>query len=110
MIPSKLASRGLPSFLIASILLVAAPLSILFWMTFQTSGWSEGLAVLPRWLGLCLLYWWPVGAFLAWKGGKIWVRLLLGYLISIPFYFLCLAVVYPAFGAAFHPMDNGEST
>ena len=101
-------SRGLPSFLTASTLLVAAPLWILFWMTFQTIGWSASLAVIPRWLGLCLFFWWPIGAFLSWKRGNIWLRLLLGYLISVPLYFAALYVVYPAFGAAFRPMVNGQ--
>jgi len=104
-------SRGLPSFLQASILLVAAPLWILCWVTFQTSGWSAGLAVVPRWLGLCLLFWWPIGAFLSLKRGwtgRIWLRLLVGYLISVPLFFVSLYVVYPAFGAAFHPMVNGQ--
>ena len=36
------------------------------------------------------------------------MRLLVGYLISVPLFFVSLYIVYPAFGAAFHPMVNGQ--
>ncbi len=105
--------RNLPAFLATSILLVAAPLPVLIVLTYRTSGWTEALAVLATWLGLAILYWWPAGAFLRyWKGERwwyrTWVRIPLGYLLSVPLYFLSLWMVYPAFGSAFHPLVEGR--
>ncbi|HEX4277878.1 MAG TPA: amidohydrolase family protein [Bryobacteraceae bacterium] len=100
-------------FLLMSVLLVALPLPTLFWMTFEGSGSMEGLETIPRWLSLCLFFWWPLGMLLsgskapAFERRSRWVRFFAGYALSIPLYFLSLFVVYPAFGASFHPLAHG---
>ncbi|MBZ5575312.1 MAG: amidohydrolase family protein [Acidobacteriia bacterium] len=62
--------------------------------------------VLAGWAALVFGYWLPVGALLfRWKGH--WLgRLAAGYVVSIPAYFLTLALVYAAFGYRFHPRSG----
>lgn len=69
------------------------------------------LLTLAGGLGLGVLYWWPIGAFLSWRKRRTWIRLLSGYLLSLPLYFLTLWVLYPMWGGAtFHPFVNGRWT
>jgi imidazolonepropionase-like amidohydrolase len=98
-------------FLTTSVLFIAAPLPLMACLAFKMGGWLDVLLALAGGLGLCLLYWWPIGAFLSWRKGRTWIRLLSGYLLSLPLYFLTLWVLYPAWGAAtFHPFVNGRWT
>jgi imidazolonepropionase-like amidohydrolase len=92
-------------FCILAILLVSLPLPFLLAMEYHAGGFSDCLPVLFGWLALAVFYWWPVGAFFfRWRRG--WVsRLVLGYLLSLPLYFLCLFLIYPAFDAHFHPRN-----
>ena len=40
---------------------------------------------------------------------RLWKRLLVGYLVSLPLYFLTLAAIYPLWGGtAFHPLAHGR--
>jgi hypothetical protein len=81
-------------------------LPTLFWMTFQGSGTREALEVIPRWLSFCIFFWWPVGALLSGGRTRGWIRFFAGYALSIPLYFLCLFLVYPAFGGNFQPLAH----
>lgn len=96
-------ARGLSRYLLLSFLLVSIPLPFLLAMQYLAGGYSNCVPMLFGWSALALLYWWPIGIFFfLWKHG--WVsRLLIGYLISLPAYFLCLLLIYPVFDARFHP-------
>lgn len=88
---------------LVSLLLASAPLLFLLALQYLGGGLSNCLPMLFGWTALAVVYWWPIGIFFfVWKRG--WVsRLLNGYLISLPLYFLCLLLIYPVFDAHFHP-------
>ena len=44
---------------------IAAPLALFVMMGFKSGDWTTSLIGLAFSAGLCLLYWWPLGAFLA---------------------------------------------
>lgn len=93
-------------YLMTSALFLAAPVPLALALTFLTGGWRDMLGSAAGTLAAALLYWWPVGAFLAWFKGRAWVRFVLGYLLALPLYFAALAVLYPAWaGARFHPFQ-----
>lgn len=88
---------------LVSLLLASAPLPFLLALQYLGGGLSNCVPMLFGWTALAVVYWWPIGIFFfVWKRG--WVsRLLNGYLISLPLYFLCLLLIYPVFDAHFHP-------
>jgi hypothetical protein len=89
-------------FLLASSLFIAAPLPLFVAMGFGSGDWTTAGQGLAFSAGLCVLYWWPLGGFLAaYKGRRL--RWVLGYLVSLPLYFVTLAALYPLFGGAFPP-------
>jgi signal transduction histidine kinase len=97
------------AFLITSAVFIAAPLPLAAGLTFKLGGWLDALLAIAGGLGLGLLYWWPLGAYLSRPTGRTWTKLVGGYLLSIPLYFLTLAVLYPAWGGAvFHPFAGGR--
>lgn len=99
----RLGRNHLKRYGLLSLLLVCAPLPFLLALQYLGGGLSNCVLLLLGWTALAVLYWWPIGTFLfLWKRG--WVsRLLIGYLISLPLYFLCLLLIYPMFDAHFHP-------
>lgn len=96
-------SQGLKWYCLLSLMLVFTPLPFLLAMQYLGGGLGKCVPMLIGWTVLAVLYWWPVGIFLLlWKRG--WIsRMLTGYLISVPLYFLCLLLIYPVFDAHFHP-------
>src|SRR5262249_28363089 len=94
-------------FVLVSILIMFAPVPLFAVIALKSGDWLEALAALAFPLALCLSYWWPLGASLAWYRGSTWMKLLYGYLLSLPLYFLPLALLYPAVGATFRPFANG---
>jgi imidazolonepropionase-like amidohydrolase len=86
-----------------SALLVCIPLPFLLALEYLGGGLRDCIPVFFAWFGLALVYWWPIGALLFhWKRG--WLsRFVLAYFTSLPLYFLCLWMIYPAFGGHFHP-------
>ncbi|HEY1760770.1 MAG TPA: amidohydrolase family protein [Bryobacteraceae bacterium] len=97
------------AFLITSAVFIAAPLPLAAGLTFKLGGWLDALLAIAGGLGLGLLYWWPLGAYLSRPTRRTWTKLVGGYLLSIPLYFLTLAVLYPAWGGAvFHPFAGGR--
>src|SRR5271154_2873367 len=103
------AMKTIRDFFTSSALIIAAPLPLASVLTFKTGGWPAVLLVLAGGLALGLLYWWPLGAFLALPTERRWIKILCGYLLSLPLYFLTLAVLYPLWGGStFHPLVNGR--
>jgi hypothetical protein len=90
-------------FYLLSVLRVCVPLPFLLTMQYLGGGVRKCVPMFFGWLALAIVYWWPVGTLLfLWKRG--WMsRVLIGYLISLPLYFLCLLLIYPVFGGHFHP-------
>ncbi|HEY2382794.1 MAG TPA: amidohydrolase family protein [Terriglobia bacterium] len=95
-------------FTLVSLLLIFSPLPLYAVMAFKSGDWTTGFLGLALSAGLCFLYWWPLGIFLAWFKGHTLPRLLFGYLLSLPLYFITLAALYPLFGGAFRPWANGN--
>jgi hypothetical protein len=52
-------------FILVSGLFIAAPLPLFAVMGFRSGDWTTSILGLALSAGLCLLYWWPIGAFLA---------------------------------------------
>jgi len=96
-------ARGRLRFYLLALLLVCVPLPFLLAIQYLAGGIRGCVPMFFGWLGLVVLYWWPIGTVLfAWRRG--WVsRLIFGYLISLPLYFLVLYLIYPAFRGHFHP-------
>src|SRR5215467_8133719 len=95
-------------FVLVSGLFIAAPLALFVMMGFKSGDWTTSLLGLAFSAGLCLLYWWPLGAFLAAFKGRGVKKFFLGYLFSLVLYFVTLAVLYPLFGGTFRPWANGQ--
>jgi imidazolonepropionase-like amidohydrolase len=57
------------------------------------------------WLYFAVGYWWPLGWWLSRRSPRVWTRLVLGYLFSIPLYFAALAVAYASLGYHFAPRN-----
>jgi len=68
---------------------------------------ADPLLVFAGWLYLAIAYWWPLGWWLARASPRVWLRALVGYLLSIPLYFAALAVTYASIGYHFAPR-NGD--
>jgi len=91
--------------LLLSVLLVCIPLPFFLSLQYLVGGFRDCVPLFFAWLALALVYWWPIGALLFhWKRG--WLsRFVVSYLASLPLYFLCLVMIYPVFGARFHPQS-----
>ena len=100
---ATLSVAGLHRYYFLSLLLVCIPLPFLLGLQYLGGEIRSCVPMFFSWLALGVVYWWPVGTLLfLWKRG--WVsRLLIGYLISLPLYFLYLFLIYPALNGHFHP-------
>ncbi len=100
---STLPANPMSRLFLLSVLLVGIPLPSLLALQYFRGGFRDCVPVFFGWLALALVYWWPISALLFhWKRG--WFsRFVVSYLASLPLYFLCLVLIYPAFGARFHP-------
>ena len=106
--PEPISHRSqLGRFYLLALLLVWVPLPFLLAMEYFAGGIHASISIFVAWSILAVLYWWPVGAVMdVWKRG--WVsRLAVGYVVSLPLYFLVLYLVYPAFNGHFHPSSAG---
>jgi imidazolonepropionase-like amidohydrolase len=103
---SPYSASNLPRLFQLSLLLVCVPLPFILALAYLSGDFRDCVPVFFGWLALAVVYWWPIGALLFhWKRG--WFsRFVIAYLASLPLYFLCLLMIYPAFGARFHP-SNG---
>ncbi len=96
-------------YLTTAFLLFAAPLPLVVCLAFKMGGWVQTLESAGGVLLLAALYWLPIGVWLAFSSARFWKRLLIGYLISLPLYFLTLTVLYPLWGGVhFHPLVSGS--
>lgn len=96
-------------FLAVSAMLLAVPMPLAAMVAMPGGGWRAVLLVLSGSLAALLLYWWPLGALLASWQGRTWLKLIAGYVLSIPLCFLTLAALYPAWGnSTFHPFVHGR--
>ncbi|HEY4087718.1 MAG TPA: amidohydrolase family protein [Bryobacteraceae bacterium] len=96
-------------FLTLTSLLFAAPLPLTICLLYQMGGWRSALESPAGEIVLALCYWFPIGALLSFYQGRTWKRLLFGYLLSLPLYFLTLKLIYPIWGGAtFHPLAHGH--
>src|SRR5262249_55085455 len=91
-----------------STLFLVAPLPLSVVMGFKSGDWSTSALGFVFTTVLCLFYWWPLGFFLDRYRGLMWRKLGLGYFLSLPLYFITLALLYPVFGATFRPWSNGQ--
>jgi len=100
---ATLSVLGLRRFYLLSLLLVCVPLPFLLALQYLGGGIRSCVPMFFGWLALAVVYWWPVGTLLfLWK--RSWIsRLVIGYLVSLPLYFLCLLLIYPIFNGHFHP-------
>src|SRR5215470_13097200 len=95
-------------FILVSGLFVAAPLPLFAVMGFKSGDWATSIFGLALPAGLSLLYWWPLGAFLASYKGRRVKTFFLGYLFSLVAYFTTLTVLYSLSGGTFRPWKNGR--
>lgn len=68
---------------------------------------ADPLLAFPGWSYLAVAYWWPLGWWLSRNSPRCWIRLLVGFLVSIPLYFAGLAAAYGAMGYHFAPRTAG---
>ncbi len=88
-VASQPAGRSvLKQFLPPAILLVGIPFPLYLLIQYKSGEWLDVLLMLLVWALAVVAYWLPVGGFLfRWKGR--WLsRFIVGYLVSVPFYFL----------------------
>jgi enamidase len=80
------------NFVVPAIFLVGIPFPLYLLIQYKTGEWVDVLLMLLVWALCVLIYWLPVGIVLfRWKGH--WAgRFLIGYLASLPFYFLTVAI------------------
>ncbi len=76
-----------------------------FAMGAEEGGWLTAIDAF-RWVAFSVLYWLPIGYMVFGRPGSTVKRLTSGFLLSIPAYFLCLWIVYPLTGFAFHPSSG----
>lgn len=95
-------------FILTATLFLTAWIPMTALMGYKTGDWRDVAMSIGLPVGLCLLYWWPLGTFLSWYRGRAWRRVLLGYVLSLPLYFVTLAAIYPIFGSVFRPFSGGN--
>lgn len=99
-------SGGVVLFGVSALLLVSVPLPFMLALLHAGGGWHDTGAAFFSWMVLPFFYWLPVGMVLfRWRGGGV-ARFVVGFLASLPLYFLCLYLVYPAFGGHFRPSSG----
>jgi len=93
----------LKQFLLPAVCLVGIPFPLYCIIQYKSGEFLDVVLTLAAWAVLTGVYWLPAGWLLfRWRGHWA-VRVAIGYLVSVPLYFLALALVYPAFGFQFHP-------
>lgn len=104
----RMDTNTLRRFSLVSGLFLAVPLPLFVLMAFTSRDWSIAGLGLVFTCGLCLLYWWPLGCYLASYKGRILAGWVIGYLLSLGLYFGTLAALYPLFGGTFRPFSGGR--
>jgi enamidase len=80
------------NFVVPAIFLVGIPFPLYLLIQYKAGEWIDVLLMLLVWALCVLVYWLPIGVVLfRWQGH--WAgRFLIGYLASLPFYFLTVAI------------------
>jgi imidazolonepropionase-like amidohydrolase len=98
--------RGMRSFRLVSLVLCLAGIPLFGTAQYlMTHRLADPLMTAAGWLFLAVAYWWPLGWWLSRPSPRTWLRVLIGYLISIPLYLMGLAVAYAAIGSHFAPRN-----
>lgn len=102
------ARAPLRAFLVPAFLLPLLPAPLMAAVeVFTTHDWSDAATTALGWLVFPVCYWWPIGVWLLRGRGGWFARLLVGVLLSLPLYVLCLFVIYAASGFRFAPGARG---
>ncbi len=97
----------MPTFMLVSLSLCLAGVPVFATAEFLTTRQlGDPLMAAGAWLYVAAGYWWPLGAWLFQDRYRGWVRVLLGYLLSLPLYFAALWVSYAAIGYHFAPANG----
>jgi imidazolonepropionase-like amidohydrolase len=98
----------MPTFMLVSVILCLAGVPMFATAEFlMTRHLADPLIAASAWLYLAVAYWWPLGAWLFHERFRLPVRLVLGYVLSVPLYFAGLWVSYAAIGYHFAPENTG---
>jgi imidazolonepropionase-like amidohydrolase len=98
-------------FLVISLLLTMLPAAGLACTQFFSAyRWTDAALVILGWTVFPVCYWWPLGFWLLRPRPHWLARVAVGYLFSVPLYFICLFVVYAASGFRFHPTGSTWTT
>ena len=100
-------AERMPTFMFVSLILCLAGVPVFATAEFLTTRHPGDPAMATACLYLAAAYWWPLGAWLFHERFRVWVRVLLGYLLSLPLYFAGLWVSYAAIGYHFAPANAG---
>jgi imidazolonepropionase-like amidohydrolase len=96
----------MPTFMLVSLVLCLSGVPVFGTAQFLTTrNLSDPLVAAAAWLFLAVAYWWPLGAWLFHERYRVRVRVLLGYVLSLPLYFAGLWVSYAAIGYHFAPSN-----
>ena len=96
------------SFLLVSLVLCLAGVPLFGTAQYlMTRHLGDPLMTAVGWLFLAVAYWWPLGWWLSRSSPRFWLRVILGYVFSIPLYFAGLAVAYAVTGYRFAPRTAG---
>lgn len=100
---------GLPpaAFLLTAALLSGSLFPLYLLIQYRTGEWLDVLIMGGVWAAVVVLYCLPVGAFLFRPGANWLARLVLGYVISIPFYFLTVWIVLALLTSSLLPASLG---
>ena len=100
-------AERMPTFMFVSLILCLAGVPVFATAEFLTTRHPGDPAIASACLYLAAACWWPLGAWLFHERFRVWVRVLLGYLLSLPLYFAGLWVSYAAIGYHFAPANAG---
>lgn len=93
-------------FLIAA-LVVGAPIPFNGVVAILAGSVQDGLVYALRWSSFFYLYWAPLGLWMYRSRMRRWLRVLVGYIVSVPLYAICLWLTYPTAQSSFHPIQTG---
>jgi imidazolonepropionase-like amidohydrolase len=95
-------------FLLPAILLTGVIIPLYLTAQYKSGQLRDAVLVVVLWAILVFVYWLPIGMFLFRRKAHWLRRLVTGYLVSLPLYFLALLFAYPTLGARFHPRSPAE--
>jgi imidazolonepropionase-like amidohydrolase len=94
-------------YLLIAALLIGAPLPFNGAVATLSGGARDGLVYALRWSSFFYLYWAPLGIWMYRSRMRMGLRVLVGYIVSVPLYAICLWLTYPTAQSSFHPFQSG---